>query len=144
LHINFRYDEAGILQHRLHRQHIGMACTPREGFHAHIDVLRPCMGSLQNRRHLEAGACVTVILHRNLRMAFPDVLNDLADACRAAYACHIFHTDFVGSHLNQRIGQRGIIFNRMHGRDGEAKGRLGDHPRFPGKPDGVLQVAWIV
>ncbi len=32
----------------------------------------------------------------------------------------------------------------MHGRNGETQGRLGDHPRFPGKPDGVLQVARIV
>ena len=63
VHVNVGDFKAGITKHGLHRNHVRVDHTPREGFHGHIDDVGAVTANLQHGSHREAGPCMSVILN---------------------------------------------------------------------------------
>ena len=118
--------------------------TPGEGFHRHIDDISAVAADLQHGGHGKTGACMSVVLDHQLRVFFLNGFHQLAEFGGAANASHVLQSDFLGTVFHIFIDHGEIVFERVHGRVGNAEGGLRNEAEFVGVFDGEFQVAVVV
>ena len=89
-------------------------------------------------------ACMTMILHGNLRMQRLDARTNLAERVGTPNARHILQANFVGTSLDKLIRQCYIIIYGVYGAAGDAERCLRYHARLLGIKDGGNDIALIV
>ena len=144
IHIDVCHLKALVLQHRLHADDVGMHLTPRQGLYGCVDDVGTVVAHLQDARHRQARARVSVILYHDVGMLGLDVLGQRAQQGGLSYTCHILQTDLLGSGSYHLVGYLRVIFYRMHRRCGDAQRGLGYHACLLGPLDAGNNIARVI
>ena len=143
LHVDFGHLIAGVLQHGLHAEQVGVTRTPRQRLHAHVDVVASGFTDGQDAGHVEAGARMAVILDGDV-LDLLDAGHNLAQRHGASDARHVLDADFVGTCLDELLGHVDVVFHRVYRRVGDAERALRNHAGLVGIADGGDDVAHVV
>ena len=144
LHIDFGHVEACVLQHRLHRDYVGMYLTPRQRFDGGVNHVGTIAAHLQDTGHGEARTAMAVILDDNFGMLLLDHTRQFAEHGGLTHTCHILQADFGCTSSNQLVGNVGIVLGRVDGRGRDAESGLRRHTSLERIFDGGNNVAHIV
>ena len=143
LHVDFGHLIAGVLQHGLHAEQIGMTRTPRQRLHTHVDVVASGFADGQDAGHVEAGARMAVILDGDV-LNLLDAGHNLAQRHGASDARHVLDADFVGTGLDELLGHVDVVFHRVYRRVGDTERALRNHAGLVGIANRGDDVAHVV
>ena len=148
LHVGFHVDvghlEAGIAQHGLYGDDVGVNLTPGHGFHGYVDDVGAVFADFEDGGHGEAGAAVAVVLDEDVGVFLLDALDEAAEHGGSSDAGHVFQADFGGSGGDELVGDAGVVVDGVDGGVGDAERGLGDHACLEGVLDGGDDVACLV
>ena len=144
LHIDILDLKASVAEHSLNRDDIRVDHTPGERFDSGIDNIGTSLSHFEDRSHREAGACMTMILDKNIGVLLFNIKDESAEGMRAADASHILESDFVGAELDEFIDEIHIILDGMDRGVSDAEGGLGDHVSLLGIRDREFEIAGVV
>ena len=85
-----------------------------------------------------------MVLDDDVLLVGLDAGYNLAEAIGTTDAGHVLQTDFVGTSLDELLGEVDIVFNGMNRRESDAKGGLCNHACLLGISDRWNDVAWVV
>ena len=144
IHVDLGHLKAGMLKHALHGNDVRMHLSPRQRFDGGINDIGTILAHFEDRSHRQTWAGMAVILDEDVWMVGLDHLCQLSEECRLSDAGHVLQTDFFCTGGNLLIGELAIVFQRVHGRGGNAERSLRSHASFLGPFDGRSNVADVV
>ena len=144
VHIDLGHVETGVLEHALHRDHVGMHLTPSERLDGGVDDVATVATNFEDRSHRKAGAGVAVVFHDHLGVLFLDHAAEFAEHCGLTDTGHVLEADFGRAGFDELVGDAGIIFGRVDRRGGDAQRGLRGHAALDGVFDRGNDVADVV
>ena len=143
-HVDFLHLETCVLQHLLHSDDVGVACTPREGRHTCIHIVATSVADFKDGSHVEARTSVRVVLDDDVLLQVLDALHNLAERYRTADTSHVLQADFVGTCLDELLGEVHVVFYGVDRGVGDAERSLSNHASLLGILNRRYHVAWVV
>ena len=144
VHIDLGHVETGVLEHALHRDHVGMHLTPSEGLNGGVDNVATVAAHLEDRSHRQTGAGVAVVFDDYFGVLFLDHAAELTEHRGLSDTGHVLEADLGCAGFDELIGDAGIVFGSVNRRSGDAQRGLGRHAAFDGIFDRGDDVAHIV